>query len=222
MVSVADVNVSQLAGTEFEVSFSPIASTRGSSDQPQGLAGNSYCRDFSRALELIRDQACLQSIFCGVSARADEAWSSAGVAREVAQGGSHFQRSGTRVTRGGCRRLAAKIRHADGAFRWCGGRQIGCSDGLDRTAVLLWYYGAVAAFGTRANLHRVHDPMHRRLPDGISHSSSSYLGTYHTVCCMSMSAYLQIDPEARSSMSFRSSCPACSTRPGIMMVPGRC
>jgi hypothetical protein len=61
------------------------------------------------------------------------------VAREVAQGGSHIQRSGTRVTRGGSRRLAAKIRHAGGsAFSmvWRTTDWLQC-DGLHRTAVLL-------------------------------------------------------------------------------------
>lgn len=56
------------------------------------------------------------------------------------------------------------------------------------TAVRRPSSNAVAAFGTWAKLDRVHDPMHRWLPDGILHSKSSYRGTYDTVYL-----YLQVD-----------------------------
>src|SRR5690242_1247401 len=93
VVSVAEASVSQWAGTEQVVS--PLSQLR----NPGGRRMNPRVREqASRGTRitgtlidagLTRGQARLQRVLDGVSARADKAWSVAGMARQVAQGSSY-------------------------------------------------------------------------------------------------------------------------------------
>lgn len=106
------------------------------------------------------------------------------MAREVAQGGSHVQCSGTRVTRGGCKCLAAKIRHADRASRrvWrTAGWQAGCS-------VTAFIEMLSLRSGTGLALVCLHDRVCRQDSGGIFSGESTFHGTY-------CSDYLQVSPK---------------------------
>ena len=118
------------------------------------------------------------------------------MAREVAQGGSHFQRSGTRVTRGGCRCLAAKIRHAEpgGAFSvvvWRTADWLQC-DGLHRMLLLHLGLGLDLIESTTLCIDGC------RMGSSIAEARTMEHITLSTYTCK-----LAVDPEARSSMRLK-------------------